>query len=195
MKNIWEGLFNQNPVFVLALGLVPAVAIATTALAGWIMGLITIVVLFGATVIDVFITPKVPGNAGPAIRMLLLVVLTVLIYAFLVAFNPAVVASLGIFLPLVLVNSMLLKPVDQGTSAQEAILTSIGRGLGFLLALIVIGVLREFLAFGSLFGKQVLQSSLPPMALANGAPGGLIIVGLLMAFFNKLTKRGGKLHD
>lgn len=195
MKTIIEGLFKKNPVFILALGLVPAVAVASTALEGWILGLITAVVLLVATIINHVLAPFFPANRGAVIKSIVLIVLVVVAQNTLLAMNPAWVASLGIFLPLIVVNSMVLKAAEGKGSLAQALWGSLGQGLGFILALVVIGVIREFLGLGTFFGKQVLTGSLPPLALASGVPGGLIIVGLLMAVVNKVTKQGGEFHE
>lgn len=195
MKYVWEGLFKKNPVLVLALGLVPAVAVTTTAANGLTLGLITAIIWLVATALDQVVVPLVPANAKLAVRVLVLIVLVVIAYGVLLGQNPGIVASLGIFLPLLVVNDFMLQAQQQEGNFQEAMLNALGQGLGFALALLVIGVVREFLGQGSIFGTQILTGSLAPMALANSVPGGMIIVGLLMALVNKVTKQGGELHD
>lgn len=195
MKALWEGIFKKNPVFVLLLGLVPAVAIASTAQNGWVLGLVTAVVLILGTMINFFLTPLVPKNIRTVIQMAVSIILVVLSHSILVKISPQIVAQLGIFLPLIVVNTLFCYKVEEQEDFATATLRALGQGIGFLLALVVVGTIREFLAFGTIFGSQILKGSLPPMALASGAPGGLIIVGILLALVNKLTGQGGELHD
>lgn len=195
MRNLWEGLFKKNPVFVLVLGLVPAVAITSTAMNGWVLGLITAAIFVVGTVVNYALAPYVPGNARWAMQVVSLIVLIVVVYSALLALNPQLVARLGIFLPLIVVNSMVLQPCDREKPFSQAVLTAVGQGMGFILALVLIGAIREFLGFGAVFGRQLIEASLPPMALASSVPGGMIVVGLLMAVVNKLTGQGGELHD
>lgn len=194
MKHLWEGLFTKNPVLVLALGLVPAVAITNTAANGLSLGLITLVIWLLATVINHVLAPFVPQNATLAVRVLVLTVLVAVVYGLMLGWYPSVVASLGIFLPLIAVSDLLLQQETE-KSLGKAIAHTIGQGLGFTLVLFIIGIVREFLGQGSILGNQVLTGQLAPMSLANSVPGGLIIVGLLLALFNKITKQGGELHD
>lgn len=194
MKHLWEGLFTKNPVLVLALGLVPAVAITNTAANGLSLSLITLVIWLLATVINHVLAPFVPQNATLAVRVLVLTVLVAVVYGLMLGWYPSVVASLGIFLPLIAVSDLLLQQETE-KSLGKAIAHTIGQGLGFTLVLFIIGIVREFLGQGSILGNQVLTGQLAPMSLANSVPGGLIIVGLLLALFNKITKQGGELHD
>lgn len=195
MKALWEGLIKKNPVFVLALGLVPAVAITTTAANGLALGLITAVVLLVASMINYVLVPIMPRNNRMVLRGLILIVIVVVLYNILLGTNPSLVASLGIFLPLIAVSSLVLQDSEAKSSFNQVVLGDLGQGLGSTLALIVIGVIREFLGLGSIFGKQIVTGALPPMSLANSVPGGLIIVGLLLALVNKVSKQGGELHD
>lgn len=195
MKHLWEGLFRKNPVFVLALGLVPAVAVTTTAVNGLVLGLITTGVLLVGTVINHLVAEVIWKNVLFSARVLVMIVLVVTAYGILLGQNPGLVASLGIFLPLMAVGDILLRTEENEESFGTIILRALGQGLGFALALVVIGVIREFLAEGAVFGQQLLTGELPPMAIASSVPGGLIIVGLLMALVNKTTKQGGEFHD
>lgn len=195
MKNLWEGILKKNPVFVLALGLVPAVAVTSTAFNGLALGLITAGVFLVATLIDYALVLFLPVNARLAVRMLVLIALVVAVLGILLGQNPGLVAGLGIFLPLVVANSVLVHSFREQETFGAALLRALGEGLGFVLALVLIGVIREFLGLGAIFGRQILTGSLPPLSLASGVPGGLIILGLLLAVANKLTKQGGELHD
>ena len=195
MKPLWDGLFRKNPVLVLALGLVPAVAVTTTAMNGLALGLLTVAIWLAATIVSKAAAPYVPATARTAVRLLILIVLVVCVYAVLLRRNPSLVASLGIFLPLIAVNDLLLRAGREEQGMKEALLNTLGQGLGFALALLVLGMIREFLGYGSLFGKQILSGRLAPLSLASTVPGGMIILGLVMAVVNLVSKQGGELHE
>lgn len=195
MKVLWDGLLIKNPVFVLLLGLVPAVAVASTAERGWLIGLATAVIFLVITVLDSLFLKAVPGYVRPIVKFGVLVVLTVFLHSLLLGWNPQFVAQLGIFLPLIVANRMLFGEVSSEQSSGQVIMEAVGQSLGLILALVVIGAIREVLGFGTIFGTQLFGSSLPPLATARTVPGGMIIVGLLLALTNKLTVGEGELHD
>ena len=195
MKQLWEGLFTKNPVLVLALGLVPAVAVTTTAMNGLALGIIAAILLVAAAIVNWVLAPHVPENAKLAVRMLVLILLVVAVYSLLLGRNPGLVASLGIFLPLLAVDELLLQAGGERRGFGEELLRACGQGLGFALVLVVLGVVREFLGMGSIFGRRIVTGSLAPLSLAGSVPGGMVILGLLMALVNLVTKRGGELHD
>ncbi len=92
---------------------------------------------------------------------------------------------------------MLLETPAEKFGFGQAVLQAIGQSLGFILALVVIGAIREFLGFGGIFGRSLVSAALPPLALADSVPGGMIVVGLLLALANKFMggRGGGELHD
>lgn len=195
MKMLWEGLFRNNPVFVLMVGLVPAIAAASTAERGLVLGLATAGVFILAALIDYVLLPPFPENARPVVQFGVLILLTVLMHSLLLGWRPQLVAELGIFLPLIVINRMLLQAAAEEECFGRTVLTALSQSLGFILALVLIGLIREFLGAGTLFGRSLITSSLPPLALAQTVPGGMIVVGLLLALTNKLTGRGAELHD
>lgn len=195
MKVLWEGLCKKNPVFVLMLGLVPAIAAASTAERGWMLGLVTAGVFILATMVDYVLLPPFPENTRPIVKFGVLILLTVLVHSLLLGRKPQLVAQLGIFLPMIVINRLLLQSPAKDQCFGRAVLQAISQSLGFILALVVIGAIREFLGFGSIFGRSLISSPLPPLALVESVPGGMIVVGLLLALTNKLTGRGGEQHD
>lgn len=195
MKHFWEGLFKKNPVFVLALGLVPAVAVTTTAHNGLALGLVTTIVLLLATLINHFVNEVMPDSARLPMKTLVMIIVVVVAYGVLLSQSPSLVARLSIFLPLIAAGDLLLRNRQEDDNLGTSLARVLGQGLGFTLALLIIGVIREFLAVGAFFGQQVLTGELAPMSIASSVPGGLIIVGLLMAIVNKTTKQGGESHD
>lgn len=195
MKTLWEGLFKKNPVFVLLFGLVPAVAVTTTALNGWLLGLLTSVVFLVTTAISYWLLPLLPKNAQAVVKIAIVIFVTVVLCNIVLGMNPQVVAQLGVFLPLIAVNAMVLQEPNRDKTFVSHLYGAVSQGLGFILALTLIGIIREFLGYGAFFGNQILNTPLAPLSLASSVPGGMIIVGLILALVNKVTERGGELHD
>mgnify|MGYP000941345701 FL=1 len=195
MKIFWEGLFKKNPVLVLAMGLVPAVAITTTALNGLILGISITFVLLASSIINFVVIPLLPSSSRLAMRALILIVLVVALYGVILHTRPGLVAGLGIFFPFMVADAFRLQNSEDQPTFGQVVLEALGQGLGFIWALVLLGVIRELLGFGSIFGKEIISAVLRPMSLAKGVPGGLIIVGLLLALTNAVNKEGGELHD
>ncbi len=195
MSKVIKGVFKENPVFRLALGLAPAVAVTTLAMNGLVLGLTTAIILVVAAVISALLAGVVPKTARPVIHLGILSVLTMGAHRILIGINPQLVADLGIFLPLIVVNGFVLQSLENVDDPVETALDAIGKGLGFLGALVLVGAIREFFAYGSIFGAVVLDTQLPVFALAASVPGGMVILGLLLALYNAVTGQGGELND
>lgn len=195
MKVLWEGLFKKNPVLVLAMGLVPAVAITTTALNGLVLGISIAAVLIVASMITFVLEPHLPTTARIPMRVLVIIALVLALYGLILHTNPGLVAGLGVFFPFMATDAFRLQHPEDERTFRQVILEALGQGLGFIWALLLIGIIREFLGFGAIFGKEILTGVLRPFSLANRVPGGMIIVGLLLALARQLTKQGGEIHD
>ncbi|MDI9485486.1 MAG: Rnf-Nqr domain containing protein [Bacillota bacterium] len=195
MSILLDGLFKKNPVLVLAMGLVPAVAITTTALNGFVLGISIAAVLLAASVITYVLEPHLPTSARLPMRVLVIIVLVVALYGLILHTRPGLVAGLGIFFPFMAADAFRLQHPEDERTFRQVVLEAVGQGLGFIWALLLIGLIREFLGFGSIFGREIVTGVLRPFSLANRVPGGLIIVGLLLALTRLLTKQGGELHD
>lgn len=195
MSKLIDGVFRQNPVFRLALGLAPAIAITTTAINGLVLGLTTAIILVVAALISAMLTDAVPKTARPVVHLGVVAVLTLGAHRILLGIDPQIVADLGIFLPLIVVNGFVLHSLERTNAPVEAVLDVVGKGLGFVGALVLVGAIREFLAYGSIFGAALLDTRLPLFALAASVPGGMVILGLLLALYNVVTGQGGELND
>ena len=195
MKIFWKGVFRKNPVLVLAMGLVPAVAITTTGLDGLVLGISITFVLLASSMINFVVIPLMPSSSRLALRALILIILVVALYGFILHTRPGLVAGLGIFFPFMVADAFRLQNSEDKHTFGHVVLEALGQGLGFIWALVLIGIIREFLGFGSIFGQEMVTAVLRPMSLAKGVPGGLIIVGLLLALTNVVNKQGGELHD
>lgn len=175
---------SKNPVFQLSLGLVPAVGITYLATNGLYLGIITTVVLVASLLVGSAIGPFVPRGARFFLHLTLVAVLTVLASRLLATSYPEVIVRMGIYFPLIAVNSLVLYCIAE--KEQVSITRALGLGIGFTGALTLMGIVREFLAFGSVFGVTLFDVGIDFFALVATVPGGFIVLGLLMALFRAL---------
>ncbi len=191
---ILNGIFAENPVFRLALSLCPAVAVTTTVANGFILGIavLAVQVLSSVTVALVrgFIHPRV---RIPVYTIIIAVWVSAIDMA-LAAFTPALYAQVGLYVKLIVAFAIIISRLEVFASRQPlvpAFWDGFGMGLGFLLALVVIGAMRESLGAGSLAGFAFVRTK--PLLFFALPAGGFFSIALLMAFFNWLDlKRGGK---
>ncbi|HHX01716.1 MAG TPA: electron transport complex subunit E [Firmicutes bacterium] len=190
-----KGLWSENPVLRLAIGLVPALGITHLAINGVYLGLATTVVLLAAVLVKILVAELVSKDVSIFVDFASLTIFTTLLYRLTGVYQPELLVQLGIYLPLVAVNGFVLQrlSVDQPPTAR--VLDALGMGLGYTAVLTVVGIIREFVGLGQFFGKAVLNGSLTPFSLAATVPGGFVIVGLLIALYNALSGTGGEINE
>lgn len=185
-----DGLVKNNPTFVLVLGMCPTLATTTSALNGMEMGLATMFVLILSNMVISLIAPVVPDKVHIPVYIVVIATFVTLLELLMKAYVPAVYASLGLFIPLIVVNCIVLGRAEafagkNGIGASA--LDGIGVGLGFTLSLTVIGLVREILGSGSAFGfKLFAGDGILAFVLA---PGAFLVIGYLMVLFNKYLKK------
>jgi len=185
-----DGLVKNNPTFVLVLGMCPTLATTTSALNGMEMGLATMFVLILSNIVISLIAPVVPDKVHIPVYIVVIATFVTLLELLMKAYVPAVYASLGLFIPLIVVNCIVLGRAEafagkNGVGASA--LDGIGVGLGFTLSLTVIGLVREILGSGSAFGfKLFAGDGILAFVLA---PGAFLVIGYLMVLFNKYLKK------
>ncbi|MDO5738112.1 MAG: electron transport complex subunit E [Eubacteriales bacterium] len=194
-KVLTRGLLQQNPLLALLLGTCPALAVTTSAVNGLGMGLASTFVLFSANLVISLLRKLIPDKVRiPAFITIIASFVTILKFL-LQAFLPDLDKALGIFIPLITVNCIILGRAEAFASKNKplaAMIDGIGMGLGFTAALFSIGLLRELLGNGSAFGYKLtfLEAiGLKPMTLFVLPPGGFIIFGILIAFSQLLMKK------
>jgi len=197
MKNsgisiLFNGLIKENPIFVLILGMCPTLATTTSAVNGMSMGLATLFVLFGSNVavsmLKNFIPDKVRIPAYVVVIATFVTVAELLIHAYF----PAIYYSLGIFIPLIVVNCIVLGRAEAfaaKNSVFHSALDGIGMGLGFTFALTLLGTVRELLGTGKVFGNEIFPDHYGAIIFIL-APGAFIVLGYIIAIMNKLRKAG-----
>ncbi len=187
---ITKGLLKENPTFVLVLGLCPTLATTTSAMNGLEMGLATMFVLILSNIVISLIAPVVPDKVHIPVYIVVIATFVTLLQLLMQAYVPDVYETLGLFIPLIVVNCIVLGRAEafaSKNSVGDSALDGIGIGIGFTLSLTVIGIVREILGSGSIFGWKFIASD-GVLAFVM-APGAFLVLGYLMVLFNKLAKR------
>ncbi len=194
-KTVWNGITKENPVFSLYLGLVPAIGITHLAWNGVYLGLLTMVIFLAVVLVKSLVRDVVVKDAHVVLDLTLMAIFTTIAYRLLSIYWPGVVVQLSIFLPLIAVNGFVLQRLGTTQKSGLFIFDAIGMGIGFTLALTLVGSIREFLGLGKIFGITVLSGDTSLFSLAATVPGGMIIFGLVLACMNALTGKGGELSE
>lgn len=194
--NLWlefkKGLIDENPVYRLALGLCPVLAVTTSAVNGIAMGLATLFVLFSANVMVSLLRNVIPGNVRIPSYIIVIATFVSIVDFTMNAYLPDIHSTLGIFIPLIVVNCLILGRAEIFAGRNKivpSIFDALGMGLGFTGALFSIAAVREVFGAGTLFGVSVFGPTYQPATLMILAPGGFITIGVLMGLFNAYDAR------
>ena len=183
---ITDGFVKNNPTFVLVLGMCPTLATTTSAINGLEMGLATMFVLILSNIVISLIAPKVPDKVRIPVYITVIATFVTVLQLLMQAYTPAAYETLGLFIPLIVVNCIVLGRAEGFANKHgvgESALDGIGVGLGFTASLTVIGLVREMLGSGSAFGwKFIAGDGILAFVMA---PGAFIVLGFLMVLFNK----------
>ena len=191
LKIIKNGIVNENPIFVLLLGMCPTLATTTSAENGMGMGLATAFVLTCSNTLLSAMKNFIPDQVRIPVYVVVVATLATILQMFMHAYMPALYKSLGIFIPLIAVNCIVIGRAESFASKNGIIpsfFDGLGMGLGFTLALTVLGLLRELLGSGKVFGMTIYPETYGTLIFIL-APGAFIVMGYLIALINKLTKR------
>ena len=187
---ITKGLLKENPTFVLVLGMCPTLATTTSAMNGLEMGLATMFVLILSNIVISLISPLVPDKVHIPVYIVVIATFVTVLQLLMQAFVPEVYETLGLFIPLIVVNCIVLGRAEafaNKNSVGDSALDGLGIGIGFTLSLTVIGLVRELLGSGSVFGwKFIAGDGILAFVMA---PGAFLVLGYLMALFNKYLKK------
>ena len=190
-KLITDGLVKNNPTFVLILGMCPTLATTTSAINGLSMGLATLFVLVLSNIVISAIAPVVPDKVHIPAYIVVIATFVTLVQLLMQAFTPAMYETLGLFIPLIVVNCIILGRAEAFASKNgvlDSACDGLGVGLGFTCSLTVLGAVREMLGSGSIFGWNFLGGNDGMLAFVM-APGAFICLGYLMVLFNKFLKK------
>ncbi len=194
-ERLYNGIIKENPTLVLMLGMCPTLAVTTSAVNGLGMGLTTMVVLALSNAIISLLRNMIPDKVRiPAFIVIIASFVTVVQMA-LQAYLPFLYDALGIYIPLIVVNCIILGRAEAYASKNPVIpsfFDGVGMGLGFSLALTMIGGIRELLGAGKLFGFGVMPASYVPFNIFIMAPGAFFVLACLTALQNKVKINGEK---
>lgn len=186
-----SGIVKNNPTFVLVLGMCPTLGTTTSAENGMGMGLATMAVLIMSNLVISLVKNIIPDKVRIPAFIVIIASFVTIIEMLMKAFVPALYASLGVFIPLIVVNCIILGRAEAFASKNspfDSILDGVGIGLGFTASLTVIGSVREILGSGAIFGMSLGTADYMPLVFVL-APGGFLTLGYLMVLFNKLAKK------
>lgn len=188
-ERLYNGIIKENPTFVMMLGMCPTLAVTTSAMNGLGMGLTTMVILALSNMM-ISMLRKIISDEVRVPAFIVVVASFVTIVQFLLqAYIPTLNESLGLYIPLIVVNCIILGRAEAYASKNPVIpslFDGIGMGLGFTLGLTCIGIVREILGAGQIFGAQVLPSSYEPISIFVMAPGAFFVLAFLTAIQNKV---------
>jgi len=187
---ITKGFVKDNPTFVLVLGMCPTLATTSSALNGLEMGIATMFVLILSNIFISLIAPLVPDKVRIPVYIVVIATFVTVLQLVMQAFVPDVYETLGLFIPLIVVNCIVLGRAEafaNKNSVVDSALDGIGIGIGFTMSLTVIGIVREILGSGSVFGWKFLPGD-GVLAFVM-APGAFLVLGYLMVLFNKFLAK------
>lgn len=191
-KELTKGLLKENPIFVQFLGMCATLAVSTSVINGIGMGLSTTVVLVASNIIISLIRNLIPNKVRIAAYVIVIAGCVTAVEMALDAFVPAISKSLGIFIPLIVVNCIILGRAESFASKNGVVksaLDGIGMGLGFTLALVILGSIREVLGNGTFLGIQLFGEGFQPATIMILPPGAFIMLGIILAIIKLLSNK------
>ena len=189
VERIYNGIIKENPTFVMMLGMCPTLAVTTSATNAIGMGLSTTVVLILSNMLISMLRKIIPDSVRMPAFIVVVASFVTMVQFLLQGFVPSLYASLGLYIPLIVVNCIILGRAESYASKNPVILSmcdGIGMGLGFTFGLTCIGILRELIGAGKIFGFQIMPSSYEPVTIFILAPGAFLVLAFLVAGRNKI---------
>jgi electron transport complex protein RnfE len=189
LQNFTKGFIKENPILVLVLGMCPTLATTSSAINGLGMGLATTFVLLGSNVVISALAGVIPDKVRIPSFIVVIATFVTLVDLLMQAYVPALYESLGIFIPLIVVNCIVLGRAEafaSKNSVVSSLIDGLGMGLGFTMALGVLGAIRELLGSGAIFGYKFIRGD--GILVFILAPGAFIALGYMIAAVNKLRK-------
>ena len=195
VERISNGIFKENPTFVLMLGMCPTLAVTTSAVNGLGMGLSTTAVLVFSNLIISALRKIIPDRVRIPAFIVIVASLVTIVQLLMQGYVPSLYSSLGIYIPLIVVNCIILGRAESYASKNPvlpSVFDGIGMGLGFTAGLTSIGIVRELIGSGKIFNFQVLPDTYEPITIFILAPGAFFVLAGLTALQNKIKNRAQK---
>ena len=189
LQNFTKGFIKENPVFILLLGMCPTLGVTTSAINGLGMGLATTFVLVMSNMVVSLVKDVIPDKVRIPSFIVIIATFVTIVELSMQAYAPALFDALGLFIPLIVVNCIVLGRAEAFASKNNvvsSIVDGLGMGLGFAFALTILGSVREFLGGGAVFGFKIIPGDL--MLVFVLAPGAFIVLGYLIALINRFKK-------
>ena len=190
MTILTNGIIRENPALVLVLGTCPTLAVTATASNGFGMGISTMAVLICSNIVISLLRNIIPDKVRIPCYIVVIAGFVTMVQFLLEAYMPALYDSLGLFIPLIVVNCIILGRAEMFANKNTVVdsaLDAVGMGTGFTIALVLMGTIREILSQGTWLGMKVLPESLPKMGIMSLAPGGFFVFAVLMALVHYMT--------
>lgn len=191
-QNFLKGILKENPVFVMLLGMCPTLGVTSSAFNGLGMGLATLFVLLMSNMVVSLVKSQIPGKVRIPAFIVIIASFVTIVEMVLEAFIPFLYEQLGIFIPLIVVNCLILGRAEAFASKNDfrsAVVDALGMGVGFTLALTVLGASREVLGNGSLFDLKMVSEDASTLILFILPPGAFIALAYLSVAFNKISSK------
>ena len=195
LERLYNGIIKENPTFVMMLGMCPTLAVTTSAKNGIGMGLATMVILTASNLMILVLRRIIPDGVRMPAYIVVVASFVTIVEFLMEGFIPALYSALGIYIPLIVVNCIILGRAEAYASKNKPIpslFDGIGMGLGFTVALTILGAFRELLGAGQIFGMQVMPSAYEPITIFILAPGAFFVLACLVAIQNKVKRKKPK---
>lgn len=190
MERIYNGILKENPVLVLMLGMCPTLAVTTSATNGFGMGVSTLAVLVVSNLVISLLRKVIPDEVRLPAFIVIVASFVTVVELLTEAYFPALYSALGIYIPLIVVNCIILGRAEAYASKNPPLpstMDGIGMGLGFTAALTVIGLVRELLGAGTAFGIDVMPDFFVPVSIFVKAPGAFLVLALVVMIMNAVN--------
>ena len=197
IERLYNGIIRENPVFVLMLGMCPTLAVTTSASNGFGMGIATTAVLIMSNLIISLLRKVIPNGVRVPVYIIIIASFVTIIELLMHAYVTVLYESLGIFIPLIVVNCIIFGRAETYASKNGPVLSifdGIGIGLGFTIGLTIIGLVRELIGSGTIFGMQIMPAIYEPVSIFVMAPGAFFVLSILCMIQNKLKLKGANRH-
>ena len=195
MKDFVNGLWNENPIFKMVIGICSALAVTTAASNGIAMGMALTFVLTCSSILVSILRNVIPSTVRIPCYIIVVATFTTVVDLFMKAYFPALYEVMGIFIPLIVVNCIVLARAEafaSKVSVARATADALGMGLGYTWAITLISMIRELMGEGTLFGYQVMGESFTPWVSAILPPGAFIVMGILEGLINIINREIAK---
>jgi electron transport complex protein RnfE len=197
LQEFSKGILKENPTFILVLGMCPTLAVSTTAENSFMMGLAATIVLVLSNVIISLLRKLIPEKVRIPAYITVIAGFVTIVQLLMKAYLPELNKALGIYIPLIVVNCIIIARAEAFAAKNNSwysLLDGLGMGLGFTLAITLIGIIREFLGSGAIFGLQIIKNIPMPSVFVMPA-GAFLVLGMLMALISAITHKKTEIKD